>query len=377
MKADTEIVIIGAGVVGLSIAYELSKLYDEVFLIEKNKKFGEETSSRSSEVIHSGIYYPSNTLKSRLCIEGNSMVYDFCDQHQINYNKCGKLIVASSESQFLQLDKIENQGYKNGLKSIIKLNKKEIQEKEPNIEALKALYIEETGVLDSCNFMEKLQNLCLDNGVKIIYDSELVNIRKKGIIYDLSLRENGNYDFSFTSKIVINSAGLYSERIFSMLGIKNPDYKLYYCKGEYFSVGNGKNKMVSRLVYPVPDPNLTGLGVHVTLDIDHGLRLGPNAIYLENNKIDYSVDKNHLDSFYNSAKVFLPFIEKNDLYPAQSGIRPKLQAKGESYRDFVIKEENDIGFDNFFNLIGIESPGLTSSLAIGKYVKNLIINKNN
>ena len=124
MKTDTEIVIIGAGVVGLSIAYELSKYYKEIFLIEKNKKFGEETSSRSSEVIHSGIYYPAGTLKAKLCVEGNAMIYDFCDKHEVNYNKCGKLIVANSENQFKQLDKIENQGFKNGLKKIIKLNKR-------------------------------------------------------------------------------------------------------------------------------------------------------------------------------------------------------------------------------------------------------------
>jgi len=372
LKTDTEIVIIGAGVVGLSIAYELSKYYKEIFLIEKNKKFGEETSSRSSEVIHSGIYYPAGTLKAKLCVEGNAMIYDFCDKHEVNYNKCGKLIVANSENQFKQLDKIENQGFKNGLKKIIKLNKREILEKEPNIDALKALYLEETGIIDSCDFMGKLENLSINNGVKIIYDSELIDLNKKEFGYDLLLKENRTNDFSFTSKIVINSAGLYSDKISHMLGIKNPNYKLYYCKGEYFSVGNRKNKMVNRLIYPVPDPNLVGLGVHVTLDIDHGLRLGPNTIYLEDNVIDYSVDKNHLDSFYKSAKVFLPFIQKSDLYPAYSGIRPKLQAKGDPSKDFVIKEENNLGFKNYFNLIGIESPGLTSSLAIAKYVKNLI-----
>ncbi|NMD01217.1 MAG: FAD-dependent oxidoreductase, partial [Bacteroidales bacterium] len=166
--------------------------------------------------------------------------------------------------------------------------------------------------------------------------------------------------------------GLYSDKISEMVGINDESYKLHYWKGEYFSVGNGKNKQIKHLVYPVPHQNNTGLGVHATLDINNRMKLGPNAIYLPDRNIDYKVDKNHLESFYLASKKYLPFIELEDLQADQSGIRPKLQKPNDAVRDFIIKNEEDKGFLNFINLIGIESPGLTSCLAIAKKVKEII-----
>ena len=157
-----------------------------------------------------------------------------------------------------------------------------------------------------------------------------------------------------------------------MLGINNPEYEIYYWKGEYFRVGNGKNKLLSRLIYPVPNKNTTGLGVHATIDLNGGLKLGPNALYLKDRKEDYSVDKYNQWAFYESANRFLPFIEEEDLHPDQAGLRPKLQKPGDPVRDFVIQEESERGFPGLINLIGIESPGLTASLAIGKYVSKIL-----
>jgi L-2-hydroxyglutarate oxidase LhgO len=165
---------------------------------------------------------------------------------------------------------------------------------------------------------------------------------------------------------------LHADKVSSLVGINDKSYELSYCKGEYFSIGNRKNSLVKRLIYPVPEKNLKGLGVHTTIDINGGLKLGPNAYYLKNNYIDYTVDINNKLSFYNSAKKFLPFLEIDDLNPAYSGIRPKLQKENESFRDFIIKEESDKGYSNFYNLIGIESPGLTSCLSIAKYIKKII-----
>ena len=372
MINDAKITIIGAGVVGLAIAYELSKKYDEIFIIEKNRNFGEETSSRSSEVIHSGIYYPSNSLKAKLCVEGRNLLYNFCTKYGVKFDKCGKLIVANTEDDLKQLDRLITQAINNGVNNVRKISTKEITQLEPNIEALEALHVSETGVLDSYGFMKELEINSTINGVQFVYGSEVIGLKKNDNGYELILKENESSNFKFTSDIIINAAGLNSDIISNLLGIENLNYNLHYCKGEYFAVGNCKNKLVKRLIYPVPNRNLTGLGVHVTIDVDKGLKLGPNVIYLKDRKINYEVDLNHKDDFFESAKRFLPFLEKEDLYPAYSGIRPKLQKPGDSFRDFIIQEENEKGFENYYNLIGIESPGLTASLAIGKYINNLI-----
>lgn len=372
---DVNITIIGAGVVGLAIAYQLSKKYDNIFVVEKNHTFGEETSSRSSEVVHSGIYYPSNSLKTKLCIEGREMLYEFCDKNEVSYNKCGKLIIATSIDELEQLDKIKEQASKNNLSNVKRLSSEEINELEPNIYATGGLMVSDTGVVNSYEFMKELEINSTNNGVQFVYNSTVNELGKGKNGYKVVLVDNEGSDYSFTSTIVINAAGLNSDTISSLLRLSDSSYTLHYCKGEYFAVGNGKNRLVNRLIYPVPNPNLTGLGVHVTIDIDKGLKLGPNAFYTNNRNLDYTVDNNHLNDFYSSAKRFLPFLEKEDLYPAYSGIRPKLQKPGDAFRDFLIREEKDKGYENYYNLIGIESPGLTASLAIGKYINNLIENK--
>lgn len=375
MKTDAKITIIGAGVIGLALAYELSKEYDDVFVIEKNKNFGEETSCRSSEVIHSGIYYPRSSLKAKLCVEGRILLYSFCDKYGVGYNKCGKLIIANTDKDIKELDKLKKQASDNGVDGVRKIEKEDIAKLEPNIRANAALFLSETGVVNSYEFMKELEIISINNGVQFVYGSEVKGLNKNDNGYEFVLNEYNSGTFSFTSDIIINSAGLNSDRISNMIGIENFNYDLNYCKGEYFAVGNGKNKLVNRLIYPVPNANLIGLGVHVTIDIDKGLKLGPNTIYLKDKKIDYTVDIAHKDDFFKSARQFLPFLEKEDLYPAYAGIRPKLQKEGDAFRDFIIREEKEKGFKNYFNLIGIESPGLTASLAIAKYVSKLV-NKN-
>ncbi len=372
---DAKITIIGAGVVGLAIAYQLSKKYDNIFVVEKNRIFGEETSSRSSEVIHSGIYYPANSLKKRLCIEGRKLIYEFCEENDVVYNKSGKLIIAVTKDELLQLERLKKQAIANGVDGMKELSIEEIAVLEPNITAIGALWLQETGVLDTYGYMKELEKQATKNGVQFVYGTEVQKLKKIDTGYSISLKEYDDTTYSFTSDIVINAAGLQSDTISQLLGIDEPDYELQYCKGEYFAVGNGKNLLVKRLIYPVPNPNLTGLGIHVTIDVDKGLKLGPNAVYLNGRDIDYGVDSSQRDAFFESAKRFLPFLEKQDLYPAYSGVRPKIQKPGESFKDFVILEEKARGFPDYFNLIGIESPGLTASLAIGNYI-NELINKN-
>lgn len=371
---DFQVVIIGAGVVGLAIALELSNKYDNVCVVEKHSKFGQETSSRNSEVVHSGVYYPSDSLKAKFCVKGRKLLYKYCDVKNVNYNKCGKLIVASNDSEAKQLHCILENAKKNGVVDGRIIDQKEIKDREPNISAVSAILFPSSGIVDSYGLMKQLETDCSINGVQLAYANEVIGIEKIQGGYSIEVIDNESGGFKFSSKIVINAGGLNSFSISKMLGIDDESYRLYYWKGEYFGVGNGKNRLVNSLIYPVPNKNITSLGIHATIDLNNGLKLGPNAIFLEDNNINYSVDANNQKKFFESAKKFLPFIEYNDLHPDQAGVRPKLQKPDDSFRDFIIVNENNKGFPYFINLIGIESPGLTSCLAIAKYVAEIIIN---
>lgn len=369
---DAEITIIGAGVVGLAIAEKLSGSFNDVFLIEKHPTFGQETSSRNSEVIHAGIYYPMGSLKAKLCVEGKGLLYDYCKKHDIPYRNCGKLIVATSQEEISILKGIRQTAMKNGVDDLTLLEKDKITELEPEIFALKALYSPSTGILDTHSLMKRFEINTLNNSGQIVYGSEVTEIKKIETGYEIKLLEADSKEYSFTTRIVINSAGLTSDKISEMADMKDDNLKIMFCKGEYFRLNPPKNKLISRLVYPVPVHNLEGIGIHVTIDMGGGVKLGPDVTYLDSNIHDYKVSASKQEAFYLSAKKFLPFLEYDDIAPEMAGIRPKIQKPGEPVRDFYIREETSRGFPGFINLIGIESPGLTSSIAIAHYVKNLI-----
>ncbi|MBN2662851.1 MAG: NAD(P)/FAD-dependent oxidoreductase [Bacteroidales bacterium] len=367
---DFDIVVIGAGVVGLAIAAELSKTYSNLVVLEKNEKFGQETSSRNSEVIHSGIYYPQNSLKAILCVQGNKLIYDYCEKNEVPHKKCGKYIIATDEVELKKLDDILENAKKNGVEDARKISIDELKNKEPNVNAIGALYFPNSGIVDSHSLMKSLEREIFINKAQIVYNSEVIGIFKIDEGYKITIKEE-NSTFSFSSKIIINAAGLNADKISFMAGIINPEYNLHYWKGEYFSVGNGKNKLVNSLIYPVPNQQVS-LGIHATIDINRGLKLGPNAVFLDKKKIDYSVNKDNLKEFYDAAKRFFPFLNINDLHADQLGIRPKLTNNAKEFKDFIILNEQKLGFDNFINLIGIESPGLTACLSIAKHVKRII-----
>lgn len=369
---DTNITIIGAGVVGLAIAAKLSQTFPDVFVLEKHENFGQETSSRNSEVIHSGIYYPANSLKASLCVEGNKMLYDYCIKNEIMHQKCGKLIVATDQHEEAILLKVFNQSRVNGVIDGVLLSQEQALNLEPNIFCTAAIFYPSTGIVDSHGLMKQLETEAIINRATFAYNAEVVGIEKLENGYLISVKEaNGTY--SFTANTVINAAGLGSYAVARMSGTFDSTYQLFFWKGSYFAVGNGKNKLIEHLVYPVPHENTTGLGVHATLDLSHGMKLGPDATFIENNKIEYAVDKTKRASFYQAAKKFLPFLEEGDLHPDQAGIRPKLQKPGDPTRDFIIKDEQAKGMPGFINLIGIESPGLTSCLSIAKMVSKFSI----
>ncbi|MFH1868731.1 MAG: NAD(P)/FAD-dependent oxidoreductase, partial [Candidatus Omnitrophota bacterium] len=367
-KAD--VIVIGAGVVGLAVAARLSDKGKDVIAVEKHPTFGRETSSRNSEVIHSGIYYPKSSLKAKFCLEGKELLYEFCERYAVPHKKIGKLIVAVNSKEEKELESLIQQGHVNGVSDLILLNKEELRRAEPNIEAVAAIESPSTGIVDTHRLMKTLELQAKDCGTIFAYGCEAVGIEKSGEGYEVIILDADGERISLGAKVVVNSAGLYSDKIASMAGIDTEDsgYLIHYCKGEYFRVGGGKAKLLNKLIYPVPKK--TNLGVHTVVDMQGELKLGPNAFYVED--LNYDVDASHAGAFHESVKGFLPFIDLDDLSPDTSGIRPKIQSEGDEFKDFVISNETGKGMPGFINLIGIESPGLTASLSIAKYIETMI-----
>ena len=367
------ITIIGAGVVGLAIASRLSKKNRDIFVIEREDAFGKGISSRNSEVIHAGLYYPPNSLKSKVCVEGNVMLYELCQNNSIPFKKSGKLIVATNNDEIEQIRVLHNNGNANGVEGLKIIESKNISKFEPNIAGICALYSPVTGIIDTHRLMQVYYNQAKSSGVNFIFNSEVIGINRNKSGYEVKIR-NRFEENSFNSRIVINSAGLDSDSIAGLIGmdIKKLNYDLKYCKGQYFRLNAEKSKMINGLVYPVPQQTDGGLGIHLTPDLSGQVRLGPDAIYLNNRIKDYEVDRMSQSNFYESVKFFAPFINESDISVDTSGIRPKLQGEGEGFRDFVIKEESYNGFPGFINLIGIESPGLTGSPSIARLVEEIV-----
>ncbi|MCE5305230.1 MAG: NAD(P)/FAD-dependent oxidoreductase [Chloroherpetonaceae bacterium] len=371
---DYDIVIIGAGVVGLAISAELSNSNSNILVIERHPSFGWETSSRNSEVIHSGIYYPENSLKTRLCIEGNSLLYDWCSKYNVPHKRLGKYIVAVDEEDLGNLHDLFLQGQKNGVADLKLISNQELRDAEQYVKAEEAIYSPNTGIIDSHNLMQSFENYAVNHSVDIIYNHTLKNIEAIGCGYNLSIQSMDGDIFQISTNILINSAGLDSDKIAEMMGINidENNYRLHYCRGHYFKIAPNKMYLAKHLIYPAPAKNWIGLGIHITPDISGMLKLGPDTMYLPENIQDYSIPEDLKEKFYLSVKRFLPTLELDDLTPDQAGIRPKLQGPNDGFRDFVIKNEADLGFPNFINLIGIDSPGLTSCIAIAKYVSGII-----
>ena len=363
-SADTyefDAIVIGAGIVGLSIAHELSSIYGNMLLIEKEPTFGRHVSSRNSEVIHAGLYYEPGSLKAQLCVRGNQLMYDFAKKYTINYKNCGKIIVISDPDELEQLEALMQNGQENNVDGLQMISGEEVSQREPIIKSAAGLSVPSTGIIDSHGFMHKLEYLIRSSESTIVYNTEVTDITYEDKYYFLSFK---NMDYGAKSKIVINSAGLWCDSVSKMVGIT--DYKLHICKGEYYTTNMYRNKLNS-LIYPLPT-NIS-LGTHIVLHLDGSIGFGPNAYYVD--EIDYSFDNANKKTFLKDINKYMDLPE-NALSEDFAGIRPKIQALGEPPHDFIIKNETENGYHNFINLIGIESPGLTSSLAIAEYVKNIL-----
>jgi len=365
-----DITIVGAGVIGLAVALELSEAYQEIFVIEKNYSFGQEISSRNSEVVHAGIYYPRDSLKTKTCIEGRPLLYEFCARNNIAHKKIGKLIVAIDANEVKDLESLFRQGLENGVSDLKLFSQDEVKRLESNVECAAAIYSSSTGILDTHSFMKTLAVQLESRNGMIAYNTELIGIDKAKDGFEVTVEDKREGVFKFSTRVFINCAGLNSDKVARLAGLIKDEYKLKYCKGDYFRVHPSKAKFINQLIYPVPKEDRAGLGIHATLDLAGGLRLGPDDEYID--KIDYNVDASKAKIFYEGVRKFLPFIQLEDISPDMAGIRPKLQGPQEAFRDFMIKEETGNGLSGLINLIGIESPGLTSSLSIAKMVREMV-----
>ena len=357
-KNKFDICIIGAGVIGLSIAYKLSQKYRNIIVVEKEPSFGRHISSRNSEVVHSGFYYPQNSLKALLCVEGNKLLYEFAEKYKIQYKKCGKLIVAHSKEDVLKLEKIRNNSIENNVQCKI-LSSEKSKKIEPRVKAMQSLWVPSTGIIDTHSLMSKLEFLCINNNVSFLYNAKINNINFESSEYALSLSDNDE----ICSDIVVNCGGLWAHNISSMLNLKK--YDIDYYKGDYYK--SSKIRDLNCLIYPIP--SISSLGIHTVLSLNGEVSFGPNIYKV--NQVDYSINSKYHDDYYIEISKFLD-IERNDIYPDFSGIRPKIKFSN-NFNDFIIQNESESGYENFINLIGIDSPGVTSCLAIANYVNDILI----
>jgi L-2-hydroxyglutarate oxidase LhgO len=358
-------VIIGAGVIGLAVARRLAQAGREVIILEAAEGIGTVTSSRNSEVIHAGIYYPAGSLMARMCVRGKQALYQYCRDHGIPHRNCGKLIVATTAHETEKLISIRARAEANGVLDLQPLSGLDARALEPALNCDAALLSPSTGIIDSHAYMLALLGDAEDAGAVCAFHTPLLHARvgEGAIILDAG----GDAPLSLECRLLVNASGLYAPSVARSIegmpiGLIPP---AYLAKGNYFSCST--RAPFSRLIYPVPEPG--GLGVHLTLDMAGQARFGPDVEWVEN--IDYAVDPERAERFYPAIRRYWPTLPDGALMPSYSGIRPKIVPPAVAAQDFLIQGPRDHGVDGLINLFGIESPGLTASLAIADYVAEL------
>lgn len=363
---DYELVIIGAGVIGLACAATGSQAAESTLVIERHESFGFESSSRNSEIIHAGIYYPEYSLKAKLCVRGNESLYEWCKVHKVPFKRTGKYIISTNADEEGSLEKIFSQGKKNGARDLSLVSKDKLQKSEPNVKGTMAIYSPTSGIVDSHELMKSLKRVAANNGCDFGWRHDIVGIERISKGYKLFVDDPSNNRLSITAKRVINAAGLDSDTLASLLGIDidKHGYMLQYIRGSYFRIGAGKENLVNHLIYPVPPADSNNLGIHLTPDLNGGLRIGPDSEILDKREQDYRVNDSLKEKFLESVSRYISGLSLEDIHPDMSGIRSSLKRDRSGFNDFIIAEESGKGFDNWINLIGIDSPGLTCCLEI-------------
>ncbi|SCY86488.1 NAD(P)/FAD-dependent oxidoreductase [Desulfoluna spongiiphila] len=365
---DFDVTVVGAGVVGLAVAEALSKVFGRVLVIDKEEGFGRGVSSRNSEVIHAGIYYLQGSLKARLCVSGRELLYGFCERHRVPHRRCGKLIVATCAEEIAELDRLEANARACGVTDLERLTWAQVRAMEPNVRAREALYSPSTGIVSAHGLMRKLFARAKKAGTLFSFETEAVAVETEASGSRLTVRYRDGRQEAVTTGLLINAAGLFSDRVAGFMGLPPETAALHWWKGEYAALDLPAGHLTT-LVYPVPEPANQGLGTHATLGLDGTVRLGPNALYLPDKEEDYRVDPSHLADFHRAASRYLKGIAPSILRPDMAGIRPKRQKPNDPAADFLIHSDPLKGH---VHLIGIESPGLTASLAIAREVCALI-----
>ena len=372
---QVDCVVIGAGVVGLAVAREMTLQGRETILLERESAFGTISSARNSEVIHAGIYYPKDSLKAKLCVEGNRMLYEYCRTHHVATQPYGKLIVASDESQLDDLQAILYKAQQNQVPEIKMITGEQAKSMEPELHCSAAVLSATTGIVDSHGFMLSLLGGFEDAGGMIAYQSPLISAKPIGenAKDGFELVIGGADGMKIQTKLLINCTGMSAPAIAQKIeGLPQQQIpKAYFAKGNYFSL-SGKSPF-KHLIYPIPEPG--GLGVHLTLDMGGQAKFGPDVEWLEideESQIDYTVNPKRGEGFYAAVRRYWPGLKDNALQPDYSGVRAKIVPPNSPAGDFCFNTPKDHGLEGLFNLYGFESPGLTSSLAIAKHLEGLI-----
>jgi glycerol-3-phosphate dehydrogenase len=370
---QANIVIIGGGVIGSAIARAVSKSHADVFLLEALPKIGMLTSTRNSGVIHSGIYYVQNSLKARLCVRGNVLTYEFCKAHGVPFRNIGKIVVAPSESVLPQLEALQKNGEANGVEGMRIIDRTTFRKREPHVEGFCALEVPSTGILSSEDLVKTYARVAADQGAHIVTNAKVQKLTPvaNGIRVESAAGE-------IEARCLINSAGLFADEVAALLGSKMAaEHPIYPLRGEYCELIRSRQDLVRGLVYPMPHPKGLSLGLHLTKTLWGGVLLGPTAKYVDD-KNDYEKDRDSIDTFAEGVKALLPEVTAEDLVQAYSGIRPKLIAPGSATTghahsknapDFIIQRDPE--FPNVIQLMGMESPGLTSAGAIAEYISGM------
>jgi L-2-hydroxyglutarate oxidase LhgO len=367
---DTEVVVIGAGVVGLATAAALARRGRSVVVLEERSGVGQETSSRNSQVIHAGLYYPPGSLKALTCVEGRERLYRRCQKHGIPHRRTGKLVVATSGEELEELEGLLARGLENGAGALEILAAGETRRREPRVRAMGALWSPESGIVDAPALVASYQAEAESLGAQVALRTRAVALAQEGAGWQVQTADAEGERFALRARRVVNAGGLRADRIASLAGldVDRLGWRVHPAKGDYFAVAPALGRLTRHLVYPVPAPG--GLGIHVTFDLGNRYRLGPDVEYVDRPR--YDVDGAKAGCFARAVARYLPEIREELLTPDFAGVRPKLQKPRGPFRDFVVEEASRLGAPGLVNLIGIESPGLTAAGAIAEQVAELV-----
>ncbi|TVP91413.1 MAG: NAD(P)/FAD-dependent oxidoreductase [Pseudomonadaceae bacterium] len=366
--ADVEIVVVGAGAVGLAIAAELAGAGHEVLVLEQEAWAGQHASSRNSEVIHAGIYYPPGSLKAAACRRGRDLLYTWCAEHQVAHRAVGKLLVAVTADEVPALRRLQAGAAGNGV-VLEYLDARQLQAREPAVRGVAAMHSPLTGIIDSHGLLQSFEAQVQQGGGAVQLQTRVEQVERKGQTFQL-VGQSAGQAFALSCRWLINSAGIFAQQLAqSVKGLPAASIpRVYWCQGRYFAY-QGQSPF-SQLIYPMPETNTAGLGVHATLDLAGQLRFGPDVRYLD--QLDYQVDEQCRSDFARAIQRYWPDCQPERLTPAYAGVRAKLSGPGEPVADFQLQDGRALGLPGLISLYGIESPGLTASLALAERVRELV-----